>query len=26
MLIEFLICAAGLAVVCYFGYYLTKDE
>jgi len=26
MLIEFLICAAGLAVVCYFSYYLTKDE
>jgi len=26
MLVEFLICAAGLAVVCYFGYYLTKDE
>jgi len=26
MLIEFLICAAGLAAVCYFGYYLTKDE
>jgi len=26
MLVEFLICAAGLAIVCYFGYYLTKDE
>jgi len=26
MLIEFLICVAGLAIVCWFGYYLTKDE
>jgi len=26
MLIEFLICLAGLAIVCWFGYYLTKDE
>jgi len=26
MLVEFLLCAAGLAAVCYFGYYLTKDE
>jgi len=26
MLIEFLICVAGLAIVCWFGFYLTKDE
>jgi len=26
MLVEFLLCAAGLVAVCYFGYYLTKDE
>jgi len=26
MLVEFLLCAAGLAAVCWFGYYLTKDE
>ena len=26
MLIEFLICVAGLIAVGWFGYYLTKDE
>jgi len=26
MLVEFLLCAVGLAVVCWFGYYLAKDE
>jgi len=26
MLVEFLLCAVGLVVVCWFGYYLAKDE
>jgi len=26
MLIEFLICVAGLIAVGWFGYYLTKDK
>jgi len=26
MLIEFLLCVAGLIAVGWFGYYLTKDE
>jgi len=26
MLIEFLICVAGLIAIGWFGFYLTKDE
>jgi len=26
MLIEFLICVAGLIAIGWFGYYLTKDK